>query len=216
MTIGFTRISKPPATTGLGEELLGALRDHRAGSSTPRCSPCGRDSSSTSTASRALALPQAADDRLLVHREVEGQPHLARVLQALRILRDRRPRGRSGSSPLGPAWSGRQDHPVLRGVGILVDAQGRLLRLLEVVAEDLGDVDLAGAHARQPGRGLGDAADEQLLERGRLSPVARHRLESVIVALLALDVAIGPGADGWIAAFCSPTDSTYFFGTTFW
>ena len=53
-----------------------------------------------------------------------------------------------------------------------------------------------GAHAGQPSRRLGDAADEQLLERGSLPPVARHGLEAMIVALLALDVAIGAGADG--------------------
>src|SRR5262249_56214211 len=88
----------------------------------------------------------------------------------------------------------RPDTPVLRGVRRLVDAQSGSLRLLEVVTEDLGDVDFPGAQPGQTRRRLRDPADHQLAERRRLAPVAGHRLEAVEVTLLALDVALGPGA----------------------
>src|SRR5262252_7185895 len=64
-----------------------------------------------------------------------------------------------------------------------------LSRLIQVVAEDLADVDLARAQAREARRGLRNAADDEFLEGGRLPPVIRYRLEPVVVALLALDVA---------------------------
>ena len=52
--------------------------------------------------------------------------------------------------------------------------------------------------ARSPDRrvaGIGDATDDHLLEGRRLAPVVGHRLEPMVVALPALDVAVGAGAD---------------------
>jgi hypothetical protein len=76
-----------------------------------------------------------------------------------------------------------------------VEAETRLRGLIQVIAKDRGDVDLAGAQAGDAGSGIRDASDDELLERRRLPPVVRHRLEPVEIALPALDVPIGTGAD---------------------
>ena len=143
----------------------------------------------------AAILPQALHDRFFVDGQVEGEPDLASVVQAPSVAGLAGPRARRAVVLAIGRRLARQDHPVLRGVRRLVDAQPGFLRLLEVVTEDLGDVDFPGAQPGQTRRRLRDPADHQLAERGRLAPVARHRLEAVEVALLAVDVAIRPAAD---------------------
>src|SRR4029450_2210389 len=144
----------------------------------------------------AHALPERVDDRLLVDGEVERQPDLPRVLLALRVLGVTGPRApRAVILALGRGLA-LQDHPVTRGVRRLVNAEPGLLRLIEVVAEYVADVDLAGPEPGPARRRIGDAPDDQLLEGGRLPPVVRDRLEPVVVALLAFHVPVGTGADG--------------------
>jgi hypothetical protein len=77
-----------------------------------------------------------------------------------------------------------------------VQAEPGLDRLVEVVAEDDPDVDLAGAEPGQARGGVGHPPNDHFLERRRLAPVPHDRLEAVIVALPSLDVAVGAGANG--------------------
>ena len=144
---------------------------------------------------RAAAPPQPVDDGLLVDRQVQRQAHLARVLLALLVVVVADPRaGRTEVFLVGHGLAAEHD-PVEHRFPRLVDAQPGLLRLVEIVPEHLPDVDLTRAQTGQPRRGVGNPAHHQLLERRRLPPVLGHRLEAVVVALPALDVAVGSGAD---------------------
>jgi hypothetical protein len=84
---------------------------------------------------------------------------------------------------------------VTGGVRRLVNPKPRLLRLVQVVAEHVADVDLTRSEPGQARRRIRDSPDDELLEGRRLAPVVGDRLEAMVVALLALHVAERPGAD---------------------
>src|SRR4030095_6360153 len=182
--------------TGLGEELLGALGivgrhfPVLAEALVKRVVPVHEGRLG------AHALPERVDDRLLVDGEVERQPDLPRVLLALRVLGITGPRARRAVILAIGRGLALQDHPVTRGVRRLVNAEPCLLRLIEVVAEYVADVDLAGPEPGQARRRIGDASDDELLEGGRLAPVVRDRLAPVVVAPLAVPVPVGRGDAG--------------------
>src|SRR5262249_8377134 len=141
------------------------------------------------------ALPEPADDGFLVDREVQREADLARIVQTLLVAGIARPRtGRTVILAVGGGLS-LQHHPVARGIRRVVDAHRRLARLVQVIAEDRADVDLARPQAGESRRRIRDPADDELLERGGLPPVARHGLEPMVVALLALDVPERTGPD---------------------
>src|SRR5206468_9893398 len=124
------------------------------------------------------------------------QSYLPRVLAALRITPIAGPRARRAVVLAIGGRLAAEDDPVARGIRNVVQPEPGFDRLIEVVAEDDPDVDLAGAEPGQARGGVGHPPNDHFLEGRRLAPVPRDRLEAVIVALPSLDMPVGAGPNG--------------------
>ena len=138
----------------------------------------------------AEAAQHLLDDGPLVHREVEGQPHLPRALGVglgpghLRIVGRLR----------GPLAA--EDHPHRGHVGHRDRAEPHGLQLGHVLPADLDHVDAARPQHGHPRGRLRHLHEDEPLPVRRGPPVVLHRLVHDAVAAHVLHELPGPGADG--------------------